>query len=526
MTGHSGKTDLPENTTGDANDSSAEAKLSRAVTAASDGIALIGPDGRLAYLNPALARMFHLDKPLNAYINEPWQDLYGPQGVEEIENNILPLLAEKKVWRGQSAVRRWDGTVFYAELTMDQLPDGSIVATARDVTERKEQESERDALQQKMYQTQKMEALGRLAGGVAHEFNNILASIVGYADFLMEDLDKDTEQHRFAGRIRKAGERGKELVSLVMSFSHPHRVSPRPVNLAEFITSTAPILKTALGSEANLSFETPEEPLYVRLDNGRMSEALLHICNNAADALFEDKNGRVTVDVARADLSRPELAELQSMHGEPETRLIYSLPFYEEGGPGRIHVGHLSPEKSYAVIRIRDNGPGIAADVLPHICDPFFTTRPPGFGSGLGLPAVVGVVGMHEGAMLISSRKGDGVCVELFLPEVAESEIPSAEAGSKDAAVLLVEHDDSVSGALARALERRGYEVICCQTGDEAAEVLGDITDGWAAVAAGPSVKDDIRSQIGKLAKNVPMLDFAADEDAGKFAARVETAGS
>lgn len=496
--------------------------LSQAVTAASDGIALIGPDGNLVFMNPALGRMFHLEKPLESYLNHPWQALYGQEGVDEIEQKILPYLAKQKVWRGESAVLRWDGSVFYAELTMDLLPDGSIVATARDATQRVQAQNQREALQQKLYQTQKMEALGRLAGGIAHEFNNILASIVGYADFLMQDLDKDSEQHRFASRISKAGKRGKELVNLVMSFSHPHRVSPQTTKLVDFITSTAPILQTALGGSARVSFETPDDDMSVRLDAGRMSEALLHICNNAADALGEE-GGKVVVSVTMADLSRPELSDLLHAHETPETRVLYSVPFFAEGGAGQLHVGHLSPDKAYAVIRIQDDGPGIPPEVLQHVCEPFYTTRPPGFGSGLGLPAVVGVVGMHEGAMQISSEPGAGVCVEIFLPLV-EGEEEAAAPGSKGASVLLVEKDDAISGRFARALEKRGYEVVCCQNADEAEEVLRDIREGWAAVATGPSVAQKIRSQIENLTAKTPMLDFDADEDARDFAGRVEKA--
>lgn len=308
-------------------------------------------------------------------------------------------------------------------------------------------------LSHKLSQSQKMEAMGQLTGGVAHDFNNLLTVILGNSEHLADRLAGNTELHRIAGDIATAAERGSDLTRSLLAFARKQPLRPREIDIGEKVLGMEQLLRRTLGEHIECSFALQPDLWLTSVDPSQLATALLNLVLNARDAMPE--GGRLTVEVSNNSLCESDL----DVNGEPR--------------PG-----------DYVMVAVTDTGSGMTAEVAGRAFEPFFTTKEIGKGTGLGLSMVYGFAQQSGGLVQLQSQPGQGSIVRLFFPRIAaapNAAPPPAERiivpdGSET--ILVVEDDDMVRAYVESELKTLGYRVIATSNGPAALEVLrqpGDI---------------------------------------------------
>lgn len=288
----------------------------------------------------------------------------------------------------KSGAWRWIESAGKDYRTQDGQWRGVIVS--RDITDRKKAEEERLQLQEKDFQNQKLQSLGRLAGGVAHEFNNLLTPILGFTELSLSDLPEACETQKNLQEVLKAGKRAKALVQQILVFSRLQSRGRRAVSMPTVVEETLPLLRSLLPTSIELRYTNRNATSLVMADQDQLQQVLMHLSINAKDAMI-DKGG--VLEIILAD----------SMIDEALVQCYPSLT------PG-LHVQ----------LTVRDSGGGIPAPALPRIFDPFFTTKSVGDGRGLGLSIVHGIVTGHGGAITVDSIPGDSSTFTVYLPRIAD----------------------------------------------------------------------------------------------------------
>jgi signal transduction histidine kinase/CheY-like chemotaxis protein len=322
-----------------------------------------------------------------------------------------------------------------------------LIHVVRDVTDRKRGEEELRKSHEMLRQSQKMEAVGQLAGGVAHDFNNLLMVIGGYSDLLLQQLPPGTQYRDHVEEIRKAGTRASSLTQQLLAFSRKQVIAPRVANLNEVVAGTEKMLRRLIGEDIDLVTVLRPGLWNVRLDTGQIEQVLMNLAVNARDAmpgvgklLIETENGRIDEDMAR-----------RQGYGKP--------------GP---HV----------VLSMRDTGSGMDEETQSRIFEPFFTTKGQGKGTGLGLATVYGIVKQSDGYISVESRPGEGTTFRIYFPRCEErSHGSTADEGpiytrGKGETVLLVEDDEAVRHLLRTTLSEGGYTLLEAYDGEEAVALL------------------------------------------------------
>jgi PAS domain S-box-containing protein len=333
-------------------------------------------------------------------------------------------------------LRRKDGTLLTVEAHARMLPDGRLLATIRDVTERHQ-------LEQQLRQAQKMEAVGRLAGGVAHDFNNVLTAVFGYVDLLREELPRESEAQKDLVEVRKAAERAASLTRQLLAFSRQQVLEPVVLELNELVEEFEKMLRRVIGEDVELRLALGADVGNVRADPGQLHQVIMNLVVNARDAM--PTGGKLIIETANADLTAAH-AELR-----------------KPVGPG-----------PYVMLAVSDTGTGMTPEIQARIFEPFFTTKEKGKGTGLGLSTVYGIVKQSEGYVWVYSEPGKGTTFKVYLPrvnappdEVTKPRSTGTLAGTE---TILLAEDDAILRPLAKALlEKLGYRVL---EGGDAAEVL------------------------------------------------------
>jgi signal transduction histidine kinase len=304
-----------------------------------------------------------------------------------------------------------------------------------------------DELNQKLSQSQKMEAMGQLTGGVAHDFNNLLTVILGNAEYLAEKLAANRELHKIADSIATAAERGSDLTRSLLAFARKQPLMPMVIDIGQKILGMEQLLRRTLGEHIVCEFRLGRDLWQASVDPGQLTSALLNLVLNARDAM--PQGGKLTVEVRNSSLGESDL----DVNGE--TR------------PG-----------DYVMVAVTDTGSGMIAEVASRAFEPFFTTKEVGKGTGLGLSMVYGFAKQSGGTMQISSEPGQGTVVKLFFPRIGaprQNDAPSTDrvatpTGSET--ILVVEDNDLVRLYVEKELKELGYRVIATRNGPEALAIL------------------------------------------------------
>jgi two-component system, cell cycle sensor histidine kinase and response regulator CckA len=405
-------------------------------------LARLDPTGQLIYANKAALALLGDRAAPGANIAELIEGL-GRSIAERLEDtNKGRALGRSEIARGTIAGQEMFLQVAFTRTIFDGAP--SLLAVFSDATELK-------TLEAQFVQSQKMQAVGQLAGGVAHDFNNLLTAINGHCDLLLMRHDVADVEHGDLMQIRQNANRAAALVRQLLAFSRKQTLRPTIINLRDTLAELAHLLNRLLSDKVTLRIEHGADLWPVRVDERQLEQVIMNLVVNARDAMPNGGEVRITTRNVRLaqDLNRDRAVILQG---------------------------------DYVVIEVADSGTGIPKDKLNKIFEPFFTTKPVGEGTGLGLSTAYGIIKQTGGFIFASSPPGKGATFTIYLPAYEKAEtVESTRAESRRARdltgrgqVLLVEDEDPVRSFAARALRLRGYTVLEAASGEEALELLED----------------------------------------------------
>ena len=360
-------------------------------------------------------------------------------------------------WPLELVGRRKDGSELPVEVVVSHARlDGHLQFSAfiRDITDRRRAEDALRRSEEQLLQAQKMEAIGRLAGGVAHDFNNLLTSILSFADLVSDQLQPTDPAVDDVREIKSAALRAATLTRQLLAFGRRQLLEPRVLDANGVITAVGAMLGRLLGSDVAVVTQLDPDLLRVRVDRGQLEQVLVNLAVNARDAMPD--GGILTISTRNARVG----IVMATTHAD-------------------LAVG------DYVVIRVADSGQGMDIATLERAFEPFYTTKEAGKGTGLGLSTVYGIVRQHQGAVLVESQLGDGARFDVYLPAVSEPEETDAAASAQhrpeggSELILLVEDEVTIRGLAERVLRQYGYTVLVARNTAEA-EVLAAETAGIA----------------------------------------------
>ena len=409
-----------------------------------DAILTVDENGTVTSLNQSTERMFGYEEHelLGMSVYRLVPDLNGYRNDRNVADYQRTSSARTLGVGREVQGRRKAGTTFPAELTITEfLRDGRYEFTwvLRDITARRQ-------LEEQFRQAQKMEAVGRLAGGVAHDFNNLLTVINGYSELILEDLTFDAPARGPLAAILDAGDRAARLTKQLLALSRKSMVEPRLVDLNVLVAESANLFRRLIGEDITLSVLVDPAPVRVVIDPGQLEQVLMNLVVNARDAM--PSGGQLTIETCIVDL---ELGGQRSPRDLPSGR--------------------------YASLRVTDNGCGISGENQDKIFEPFFTTKDIGKGTGLGLAVVHGVVKQAGGTITVESAQGAGATFVVLLPAADETAhnavLAESNASLKGSeTVLVVEDEEAVRTLVKFALEGQGYSVLTASAGVDALTLM------------------------------------------------------
>jgi PAS domain S-box-containing protein len=422
-----------------------ERLLSAIVQSSEDAIIAKDPTGTILSWNRGAERIYGYGA--EEAIGRNVSMLLPPGNSDELPGILARVLAGERVDHYFTERRRKDGERIFVSLSISPLREGTgrivgAAAIARDVTGNVELEREREHLQAQLFQAQKMEAIGQLAGGVAHDFNNILTAIIGFSTLMEMKMPVDDPQRVSVNQILAAADRAAELTRSLLAFSRKQIINPQPVDMNQIINQTARFLERIIGEDVELRLKLHEGPLPVNADTPQIEQVLMNLATNARDVM--PRGG------------------ILSIASEPVTIGDDFIRAHGFGSPG-----------TYALVTVSDNGSGMDESVRKRVFEPFFTTKEVGQGTGLGLSIVYGIVKQHNGYINVYSEPGQGTTFTIYLPSIGEEAEKRVEAvpsfpleGSE---TILVADDDATLRQIAEEVFRTyGYTVITAEDGEDA----------------------------------------------------------
>ncbi len=361
-----------------------------------------------------------------------------------------------------------------------------FIGTVMDITDRKRLEVE-------YRQAQKMECVGRLAGGVAHDFNNLLGVIGGYSEFALEELEEADPLRENLVQIKRAAERAADLTRQLLAFSRRQILQPEVVDLAEVVTGTEKMLRRVIGEDIRLELDFSEDLGQIMADPGQLEQILMNLIVNARDAM--PRGGRLWIETRNVELDEAAAAQRSGAYAG-----------------------------SYVSLRVRDTGSGMDQRTADQIFEPFFTTKEKGKGTGLGLATVYGIVKQSGGSIWVESEMGQGTAFEVLFPRIdgtvtthRGAEVPS-ELARGDETILLIEDEDALRAVTRTLLSRMGYTVVAAENGDKALALYAQdnlnvdvvLSDVVMPGKSGPETVERLREMKPEL-KVLFMSGYAAD---------------
>jgi PAS domain S-box-containing protein len=390
----------------------------------------------LSFLAVNDAAIRHYGYRRNEFLSMRITDIRPPEDVpamlQDVQSRGGPGSPAPKVWRH---VRK-DGSLISVEITAGRITfEGrkAALVLAHDVTDRLR-------LEQRLAEAEKMEAIGRLAGGVAHDFNNLLTVIAGYAEIL--EARQGSEE---AGEISRAAAQAAALTHQLLAFSRRQVLHPRVVDLNQIVASMETMLQRIIGDDISVGIRLAPELAPVEADRAQLERVILNLAANARDAM--PGGGVLTIETANVDVDEAQVTT------------------HAEGAPG-----------PHVLLAVSDTGVGMDEDVAKHLFEPFFTTKPAGAGTGLGLATVFGVVKQSGGGIYVYSEPDRGSTFKIYLPAASippepVEVIPEFQAERGSETIMVVEDDEGVRELVRLMLEANGYKVLTVADADEAARL-------------------------------------------------------
>ncbi len=414
-------------------------RLMLAIGQAAEVIMITGIEGAIEYVNPAFENITGYTR--EEVIGKNPRILKSNEHDEEFYHQMWSKLTKGEVWSGRFVNKNKNGSLFTEEAIISPVLDekGSIVnyvAVKRDITNEL-------VLESQLRQSQKMEAVGRLAGGVAHDFNNMLGVILGHVDMILDQIDPAQSFYSDLDEIQKAAMRSADLTRQLLAYARKQTVMPKVINLNRTVVGMTRMLQRLIGEDIELIWLPGEKLWPVRIDPGQIDQILANLCVNGRDAI--ENVGKVTVETSNTVLDEE----------------------YCENSPGFV-------PGEYVMLAVSDDGCGIEPETLDNVFEPFFTTKDSGEGTGLGLATVYGAVKQNNGFINVYSEPEQGTTFRIYLPRyVAEGDpLPERKksiiTGGKCETILLVEDEPAILKLVSRMLRKNGYKVLSAGTPDKA----------------------------------------------------------
>jgi PAS domain S-box-containing protein len=398
------------------------------------------------------------------YVNRAWRDVIGHEGDAAAGRRLFDVVhASSREQYLEVQARALAGeTVTHAELVLvtgdgtSVTVEGNVSATSadggpvvlrgiyRDITERKR-------IEDQLRRAERMQAAGRLAGGVAHEVNNMMTGVIGFSEFLLRTLDPSDPRRAEVGEIIRAGTRAADVTRQLLAFTRQQFLRPELLDINEVVTGMEKLLRRSLGENHSLELRLHSDAGEIRADRGQLEQVLLNLVLNARDAMAD--RGGVVIATRRA--GREEVKEAR--HAEVEV-----------------------PAEQYVQLAVTDTGCGMTSEVQARIFEPFYTTKPVGQGTGLGLSTVYGIVKQSDGFIWVESEAGKGTAFRIYLPLVGERRAEERRDEPENTpirgseTILVVEDEDVVRALASRGLREHGYTVLEAKHGGEALRHLGN----------------------------------------------------
>jgi PAS domain S-box-containing protein len=448
-------------------------ELDRYFTNSLDLLCIANTDGRFLRLNPEWEKV--LGYSVKEMLDKPFIEFVHPDDVQNTLDAVSRLNAQKEIMSFENRYRHKDGT--YRWIEWRSRPIGkTIYAAARDVTDRINAETERQRLQAQLFQSQKMEAIGHLAGGMAHDFNNMLGVIMSAAEIARQEVGENSPAEEEFEAIREAALRSRDLTMKLLTFARRDRINVKGVDAAKIIGELHGILKRTVPKNIVITVSSPDG-IVINCDANQIEQALVNVCNNAVDAM--PAGGRLDIRVNSAQCS--------------------DFDCYQCGKP---------MQGAYCLIEIEDSGIGMPPDTLSRITEPFFTTKGIGKGTGLGLSVTLGIVHSHNGHLHLYSEPGKGTSVKIYLPA---GETPAASAAASRAAaplagtetILVVDDEQALLTLAGKILSRNGYKPILAPGGAQAVEIYEEQGRDIAAVVLDLMMPDMDGAQVSARLKEL-----------------------
>lgn len=424
--------------------------LTTALEAAANNIMITDIEGTIQWVNPAFTTM--TGYTAGEVIDQNPRFLKSGHQDKAFYHELWDTILAGRVWQGELVNQRKDGSIYTEDMTIAPVhgADETIthfIAVKQDMTERQ-------ALEEQLRQSQKMEGIGKLAGGVAHDFNNILTVISGYSELLQMMFSEDDPVYGQVEEIKQASERAARLTAQLLAFSRRQMLQPRSLNLNEVISEGIKMLRRLIGEDIELITTLAPQLSMVKADTGQIDQVIMNLAVNARDAM--PQGGTLIIETANVELDDEFVQR---------------------------HVG--ARAGPHVMLAISDTGSGMDRETQTRVFEPFFTTKSQGKGTGLGLSTVYGIVKQSNGSIWIYSEKGLGTTVKIYLPvadETVDATGPSPQTTSSKQGtetLLLVEDEEQVRNLASRILSAYGYTVIEAADGQSA---LGLIQENQASI--------------------------------------------
>jgi PAS domain S-box-containing protein len=416
------------------------------------GILVSNASGQHVEANPCVEEM--LGYPPGGLLQTSIMDLPAEEMIEAAKQHLAEVKSKGQA-DGQFLLRRKDGRKIWASIRASSLPGGRFMTVLQDITEQKQAAEEKVRLETQLQQAQRMESVGRLAGGVAHDFNNMLGVILGHTELALEQVGAAQPLYDDLKEVQKAAQRSADLTRQLLAFARKQTVAPRIIDLNQTVAGMINMLRKLIGEDIKLHWH-PAEPLWpVKIDPGQIDQIMANLCVNARDAIAGV--GNVSVEMTNCKLDKNYCA---------------------------VHEGAVPGE--YVRLAVSDDGCGMDKNTLSHTFEPFFTTKGVGHGTGLGLATIYGIVKQNHGFIDVYSEPEKGATFTIYLPRhMSEADQAAGMEGVAQPAkrghetILLVEDEPSLLKLTKRTLEKQGYAVLATSSPGEAIrlakECSGDV---------------------------------------------------